>query len=91
MGDLHFHDNSHATRLIASWKRFERQNIALTSGNCKNKCLNVAQKAKKKKAQILLKSQEIAQECWKCKIVLQIPKSAKRNRDMPIWNSNITP
>ena len=41
-------------------------------------------KKQKKKAQILLKSQEIAQECWKCKIVLQIRKSAKRNRDMPI-------
>ena len=24
-----------------------------------------------------------AQECWKCKIVLQIRKSAQRNRDMP--------
>ena len=51
--------------------------------DCKNKCLNVAQKAKKK-AQILLKSQESAQESWKCKIVRQIRKSAERNRDMPI-------
>ena len=51
----------------------------------------LSKKQKKKKAQILLKSQESAQECWKCKIVLQIRKSAKRNRDMPIWNSNITP
>ena len=24
-----------------------------------------------------------AEECWKCKIVLQIRKSAQRNRDMP--------
>ena len=46
---------------------------------------------KRKNAQILLQSQESAQECWKCKIVLQIRKSAKSNRDMPIWNSNITP
>ena len=45
----------------------------------------------RKNAQILLKSQERAQECWKCKIVLDIRKSAKRNRDMPIWKSNITP
>ena len=34
--------------------------------NCKKKCLNVAQKAKS--AQILLKSQESSQKCWKCKI-----------------------
>ena len=46
---------------------------------------------KRKNAQILLKSQESAQEYWKCKIVLHIRKSAKRNRDMPIWKSNITP
>ena len=59
MGDLHFHDNSHATRLIASWKRFERQNIALTSGNCKNKCLNVAQKAKKKKLKFCSKVKKL--------------------------------
>ena len=39
---------------------------------------------KRKNAQILLKSQESAQECWKCKIVLNIRKNAKRNRDMPI-------
>ena len=45
----------------------------------------------RKDAQILLKSQESAQQCWKCKIMLQIRKNAKRNRDMPIWKSNITP
>ena len=39
---------------------------------------------KRKNAQILLKSQESAQECWKCKIVFNIRKNAKRNRDMPI-------
>lgn len=33
-------------------------------------------------AQILFKSQGSAQECWKCKIVLQIRKSALRNHDM---------
>ena len=39
---------------------------------------------KRKNAQILLKSQESAQECWKVKIVLQIRKSAH----MPIlWGS----
>ena len=32
---------------------------------------------KRKNAQILLKSQESAQESWKCKIVLQIRKSAE--------------
>ena len=42
--------------------------------NCKKKCLNVAQKGKN--AQILLRSQESAQECWKVKKVLQIRKSA---------------
>ena len=45
------------------------------------KCLNVAQKAQK--SQILLTSQESTEECWKCKIVLQIRKSAQCNRDMP--------
>ena len=45
------------------------------------KCLNVAQKAQN--SQILLTSQESAQECWKCKIVLQIRKSAQCNRGMP--------
>ena len=45
---------------------------------------------KRKNAQILLKSQESAQQCWKCKIILQVRKSGKRNRDMPIWKSNIT-
>ena len=40
----------------------------------KKRCLNVAQQAKKN-AQILLKTQESADECWKCKIVLQkVPK-----------------
>ena len=39
---------------------------------------------KPKNAQMLLKSQESAQECWKCEIVLQIRKSAKRNWDIPI-------
>ena len=33
---------------------------------------------KRKNAQILLKSQLSAQECWKCKIVLQIRKSAEK-------------
>ena len=32
---------------------------------------------------ILLKIQESAQKCWKSKIMLQIRKSAERNRDMP--------
>ena len=38
---------------------------------------------KRNNAQILLKNQESAQECWKCKIVLQIRKSAQRSRDCP--------
>ena len=38
---------------------------------------------KQKNAQILLKSQLSAQECWKCKIVLQIWKSVQRDRDRP--------
>ena len=42
----------------------------------KERCLNVAQQAKKN-AQILLKTQESADECWKCKIVLQkVPKKS---------------
>ena len=37
---------------------------------------------KRKNAEILLKSQESAQECWRCKIVLQkCWKSAQRNQD----------
>jgi len=40
---------------------------------------------KRKNAEILLKSQESAQECWRFKIVLQkCRKSAQRNQDMPI-------
>ena len=40
---------------------------------------------KRKNAEILLKSQERDQECWRCKIVLQkCRKSAQRNQDMPI-------
>ena len=53
--------------------------------NCKKKkkCLNVAQKAEK--AEILLKSQESAHKCWRCKIVLQkCRKRAQRNRHKPI-------
>ena len=46
------------------------------------KCAEMFPK-KQKNAQILLKSQLSAQECWKCKIVLQIRKSAQRNRDRP--------
>ena len=43
---------------------------------------------KRKNAQILLESQESVLECWKVKMVLQIRKSAQRNRDMPIlWGS----
>ena len=49
--------------------------------NCE-KCAEMFPK-KRKNAQILLKSQLSAQECWKCKIVLQIRKSAQRNRDRP--------
>ena len=52
--------------------------------NCKKKSAQKMLPKKRKNAQILLKSQESAQECWKCKIVLHIRKSAKRNRDMPI-------
>ena len=37
---------------------------------------------KRKNAQILLKSQESALECWKVKIVLQIRNSSQRNRDI---------
>ena len=39
---------------------------------------------KRKNAQILLESQESVLACWKVKMVLQIRKSAQRNRDMPI-------
>ena len=39
---------------------------------------------KRKNAQILLERQESVLECWKVKIVLQIRKSAQRNREMPI-------
>ena len=38
---------------------------------------------KRKNVQILLKSKLSAHECWKCKIVLQIRKSAERNQDRP--------
>ena len=41
-------------------------------------------KKSEKNAQILLERQESVLECWKVKIVLQIRKSAQRNRDMPI-------
>ena len=51
--------------------------------NCKKSAQKMLPK-KRKNAQILLKSQESTQECWKCKTVLHIRKSAKRNRDMPI-------
>ena len=61
-------------------KTFRRQNVALNIvENCKKKCLNVAQKWEKM-LQILLKSQESTQECWKCEIVLQTRKSAQCNR-----------
>ena len=50
--------------------------------NCK-KVLKCCPKSEKN-AQILLESQESVLECWKVKIVLQIRKSAQRNRDMPI-------
>ena len=53
--------------------------------NCE-KCAEMFPK-KWKNAQILLKSKLIVEECWKCKIVLQIRKSAEkstqRNRDRP--------
>ena len=41
----------------------------------KKKCINVVQEAV---APLLLKSQESAQECWKCEIVLQIRRSADK-------------
>ena len=44
--------------------------------NCE-KCAEMFPK-KRKNAQILLKSQLSAQECWKCKIVLQIRKGAEK-------------
>ena len=44
--------------------------------NCE-KCAEMFPK-KRKNVQILLKSQLSAQECWKCKIVLQIRKSAEK-------------
>ena len=55
--------------------------------NCE-KCAEMFPK-KRKNAQVLLKSQVSAQECWKCKIVLQIRKSAQRNRDRPTPNPSI--
>ena len=42
--------------------------------NCE-KCAEMFPK-KRKNAQILLKSQVSAQQCWKCKIVFRIRKSA---------------
>ena len=51
--------------------------------NCKKSAFTMLPK-KRKNAQILLKSQESTRQCWKCKIMLQIRKNAKRNRDMPI-------
>ena len=65
--------------LLGLLKTFRIQNIALNMRKTvkkKERCLNVAQQAKKN-AQILLKTQESADECWKCKIVLQkVPKKS---------------
>ena len=59
-----------ATTVINMWKIGEKKVL---------KCCSKSEKM----LQLVLKSQERAQECWKCKIVLQIRKSAQRNRDMP--------
>ena len=74
-------------------KTFRRQNIELNMWKiAKKNCFNVAPK-KRNNAQILLKSQERTQECWKCKIALQIRKSAKksaqRNRDTGLIAFNL--
>ena len=61
---------------IGLLKTFRRQNIALNMWKIvKKKCINVVQEAV---APLLLKSQESAQECWKCEIVLQIRRSADK-------------
>ena len=61
---------------IGLLETFRRQNIALNMWKIvKKKCLNVAQEAV---APLLLQSQEGAQECWKCEIVLQIRRSADK-------------
>ena len=66
--------------LLGLLKTFQRQHIAFNMWKIvkkkKLKCLIVAQKVKN--AQFLLKSQESVQECWKCKILLQIQKSAEK-------------
>ena len=52
---------------------------------------------KRKNAQILLKIQLSARECWKCKIVLQIRRSAEKVLRLPylalprirdVWSRN---
>ena len=55
--------------------------------NCK-KVLKCYPKSEKKFLRSAQKSR-IAQECWKCTIVLQIRKSAQRNRDIIIIIYNI--
>ena len=60
-------------------KTFQTQDIAFNMWKIvkkKLKCFIVAQKVKN--AQFLLKSQESVQESWKCKIMLQIQKSAEK-------------
>ena len=65
---IQIHDNR-ITRLT--------ENVSKTKywKSVKKVLLNVTQKAQN--SQILFTSQESAQECWKCKIVLQIRKSAQ--------------
>ena len=63
--------------LLGFSERFQRQNIAFHTWKIVKKFAEMFPK-KRANAQILFKSPISAQECWKCKIVLQIRKRAEK-------------
>ena len=63
--------------LTALLKTFQRQNIAFNVRKIPKNMVKHFSKSKKN-AQILLKNQLSARECWKCKTVLQNRKSYKK-------------